>query len=116
MLTPKQKRLLDFIADSIKRDGFAPTFADMQASQKLSSKSQVHYLLTKLEQRGYISRLANMERAIQVLRRPGEVSEAAFISAARGYLKPEDFAAISSIAQLSSEIGSDLAEITGGAR
>jgi SOS-response transcriptional repressor LexA len=111
MLTPKQKRLLDFIADSIKRDGFAPTFAEMQASQKLSSKSQVHYLLTKLEQRGYISRLANMERAIQVLRRPGELTEAAFIAAARGYLPPDQFAAIVALAHGSAGIAADLAEI-----
>jgi SOS-response transcriptional repressor LexA len=71
MLTRKQKELLELIDDRIKVEGIPPSLEEMAAAIKLSSKSGVHRLLTGLEERGYIRRIHNRARAIEVLRKPG---------------------------------------------
>lgn len=73
MLTRRQADLLKFIDFSSKEQGIAPSFDEMTAGLGLRSKSGVHRLITALEERGYIRRLRNRARAIQVVRLPGPI-------------------------------------------
>ena len=70
MLTPRQHQLLHFIHDYVTRHGVAPSFEEMRDSLELRSKSGIHRLITGLEERGYIRRLAHRARAIELLRAP----------------------------------------------
>ncbi|HBZ43511.1 MAG TPA: repressor LexA [Maritimibacter sp.] len=70
MLTRKQLDLLDFIHKRIQRDGVPPSFDEMKDALQLRSKSGIHRLITALEERGYIRRLAHRARAIEVTRLP----------------------------------------------
>lgn len=72
-LTALQFRCLTFIDDTIAETGVAPSFEDMMARLGMKSKSEVHRLVTALEERGYIRRIAGRARAIQVLRLPRSV-------------------------------------------
>lgn len=74
MLTRKQLKLLRMIDDYVKHDGVAPTFEEMRDALAIRSKSQIHRLVTALEDRGFIRRLHNRARAIEVLRLPEAVS------------------------------------------
>ncbi|MCH2459341.1 MAG: repressor LexA, partial [Henriciella sp.] len=67
MLTNKQKELLLFIHERIKRDGVSPSFDEMKEALNLASKSGIHRLITALEERGFIKRLANRARALEVI-------------------------------------------------
>lgn len=70
MLTTKQKELLLFINDRIKETGVSPSFDEMKEALDLASKSGIHRLITALEERGFIRRLANRARALEVLKLP----------------------------------------------
>lgn len=70
MLTSKQKELLLFINDRIKETGVSPSFDEMKEALDLASKSGIHRLITALEERGFIRRLANRARALEVLKLP----------------------------------------------
>ena len=70
MLTEKQLDLLDFINRRLKRDGVPPSFDEMKEALGLRSKSGIHRLITALEERGFIRRLAHRARAIEILRLP----------------------------------------------
>ncbi|MAM61223.1 transcriptional repressor LexA [Maritimibacter sp. UBA3975] len=70
MLTKKQLDLLEFIHKRIQRDGVPPSFDEMKEALQLRSKSGIHRLITALEERGYIRRLAHRARAIEVTRLP----------------------------------------------
>lgn len=70
MLTRKQLELLDLIDTRMKRDGVPPSFDEMKDELALKSKSGIHRLITALEERGYIRRLAHRARAIEVVRLP----------------------------------------------
>src|SRR5215468_6363222 len=70
MLTPKQKQLLLFINERIEATGVPPSFDEMKEALDLRSKSGIHRLIMALEERGFIRRLANRARAIEVLRLP----------------------------------------------
>lgn len=70
MLTAKQKELLLFINDRIKETGVSPSFDEMKEALDLASKSGIHRLITALEERGFIRRLANRARALEVLKLP----------------------------------------------
>ncbi|MBS9476306.1 transcriptional repressor LexA [Ancylobacter radicis] len=70
MLTRKQHELLLFIDDRLKRDGVPPSFEEMKEALDLRSKSGIHRLITALEERGFIRRLPNRARALEVLRMP----------------------------------------------
>ena len=59
MLTSKQKELLLFINDRIRETGVSPSFDEMKEALDLASKSGIHRLITALEERGFIRRLAN---------------------------------------------------------
>ncbi len=70
MLTRKQIDLLKFIHERIQRDGVPPSFDEMKEALDLRSKSGIHRLITALEERGFIRRLAHRARAIEILRLP----------------------------------------------
>lgn len=70
MLTTKQKELLLFIHERIKETGVSPSFDEMKDALNLASKSGIHRLITALEERGFIRRLAHRARALEVLKLP----------------------------------------------
>ena len=70
MLTRKQLELLELIDARMKRDGVPPSFDEMKDALNLRSKSGIHRLITALEERGFIRRLAHRARAIEVVRMP----------------------------------------------
>ncbi|HET9903099.1 MAG TPA: transcriptional repressor LexA [Xanthobacteraceae bacterium] len=74
MLTRKQLELLRFIHQRLKETGVPPSFDEMKDALDLRSKSGIHRLITALEERGFIRRLPNRARAIDVIRLPETVS------------------------------------------
>lgn len=70
MLTKKQLDLLDFINKRMTRDGVPPSFDEMKEALDLRSKSGIHRLITALEERGFIRRLAHRARAIEIVKLP----------------------------------------------
>lgn len=70
MLTKKQLDLLEFIHDRLQKDGVPPSFDEMKIALNLRSKSGIHRLITALEERGFIRRLAHRARAIEIIRLP----------------------------------------------
>ena len=71
MLTRKQHELLLFIHKRLSADGVSPSFDEMKEALGLASKSGVHRLVSALEERGFIRRLAHRARALEVLKLPG---------------------------------------------
>jgi repressor LexA len=69
MLTKKQRELLLFINDRIKETGVSPSFDEMKEALDLASKSGIHRLITALEERGFLRRLAHRARALEPQRR-----------------------------------------------
>ncbi|MDF1801648.1 transcriptional repressor LexA [Thalassovita sp.] len=70
MLTKKQLDLLQFIHKRVQRDGVPPSFDEMKEALDLRSKSGIHRLITALEERGFIRRLAHRARAIEIVKLP----------------------------------------------
>ena len=70
MLTRKQYELLRFIHERLKENGVPPSFDEMKDALDLRSKSGIHRLITALEERGFIRRLPNRARAIEVIKLP----------------------------------------------
>ncbi|OIQ29486.1 MAG: repressor LexA [Alphaproteobacteria bacterium MedPE-SWcel] len=70
MLTKKQLQLLEFIHKRLQKDGVPPSFDEMKIALDLRSKSGIHRLITALEERGFIRRLAHRARAIEIIRLP----------------------------------------------
>jgi repressor LexA len=70
MLTRKQLDLLEFIHKRVQRDGVPPSFDEMKEALSLRSKSGIHRLITALEERGFIRRLAHRARAIEIVKLP----------------------------------------------
>ncbi len=77
MLTRKQLELLDFIQKRMARDGVPPSFDEMKDALDLRSKSGIHRLITALEERGFIRRLAHRARALEILKLPETLERAA---------------------------------------
>ncbi|MCV6586853.1 MAG: transcriptional repressor LexA [Marinibacterium sp.] len=75
MLTKKQLDLLEFIHDRLQRDGVPPSFDEMKLALDLRSKSGIHRLITALEERGFIRRLAHRARAIEILKLPDSLAK-----------------------------------------
>jgi repressor LexA len=73
MLTRKQHDLLHFIHKRLQRDGVPPSFDEMKDALDLRSKSGIHRLITALEERGFIRRLAHRARAIEIVRLPDSI-------------------------------------------
>jgi repressor LexA len=74
MLTRKQHELLLFIHQRLKEHGIPPSFDEMKDALDLASKSGIHRLITALEERGFIRRLPNRARALEVLRLPDSIA------------------------------------------
>lgn len=70
MLTTKQKDLLAFLTKYLAEHQVSPSFDEMREAVGLASKSGIHRLVSALEERGYIRRLANRARAIEIIRQP----------------------------------------------
>jgi repressor LexA len=83
MLTKKQHELLQFIDERIKSTGVSPSFDEMKEALDLRSKSGIHRLITALEERGFIRRLPNRARALEVLRRADDAAAASPRKAAK---------------------------------
>jgi repressor LexA len=77
MLTTKQRELLMFIHERIKEGGVSPSFDEMKEALDLASKSGIHRLITALEERGFIRRLAHRARALEVIKLPDQATTAA---------------------------------------
>jgi len=76
MLTGKQHQLLSYLIDYQAEKDITPSFDEMRAAIGLASKSGIHRLVSALEERGYIRKLPNRARAIEILRHPGNGPEA----------------------------------------
>jgi repressor LexA len=74
MLTRKQHELIRFIQVRLEETGVSPSFEEMKEALDLKSKSGVHRLISALEERGFIRRLPNRARALEVLRQPEDVT------------------------------------------
>ena len=74
MLTKKQRNLLLFINKKIRSTGISPSYEEMKDSLNLKSKSGIHRLISALEERGFIRRLAHKARALEVLKLPEAAS------------------------------------------
>ena len=74
MLTKKQKNLLLYINKKIRSTGVSPSYEEMKNSLNLKSKSGIHRLITALEERGFIKRLAHKARALEVIKLPETAS------------------------------------------
>jgi repressor LexA len=70
MLTRKQSELLTYIQAELSKSGVSPSFEEMKEALALKSKSGVHRLISALEERGFIRRLPNRARALEILRMP----------------------------------------------
>ncbi|MEC7616087.1 MAG: transcriptional repressor LexA, partial [Pseudomonadota bacterium] len=68
MLTRKQKELLDFLTAHAEANDVPPSFDEMRDALGLASKSGIHRLVSGLEERGHIRRLANRARAIEIVK------------------------------------------------
>jgi len=75
MLTKKQLDLLEFIDKRMQRDGVPPSFDEMKDALDLRSRSGIHRLITALEERGFIRRLAHRARAIEIVKLPDALAK-----------------------------------------
>jgi repressor LexA len=85
MLTRKQFELLRFIHERLTEAGVPPSFDEMKDALDLRSKSGIHRLITALEERGFIRRLPNRARAIEVIKLPDSVGHGLASSRSRGF-------------------------------
>ncbi len=85
MLTRKQFELLRFIHERVKEAGVPPSFDEMKDALDLRSKSGIHRLITALEERGFIRRLPNRARAIEVIKLPESVAHGIGAARTRGF-------------------------------
>jgi repressor LexA len=85
MLTRKQLELLRFIHERLKEAGVPPSFDEMKDALDLRSKSGIHRLITALEERGFIRRLPNRARAIEVIKLPETVGQGLGNGRSRGF-------------------------------
>ncbi len=94
MLTRKQHELIRFIQVRLEESGVSPSFEEMKEALDLKSKSGVHRLISALEERGFIRRLPNRARALEVIRQPEDVSNkappAANINSTAGVIRPPE--------------------------
>lgn len=89
MLTRKQYELLMFIHERLKETGVPPSFDEMKDALDLRSKSGIHRLITALEERGFIRRLPNRARAMEVIRLPDSIAPGLGGPRPRGSFSPE---------------------------
>lgn len=104
MLTRKQLDLLKFIHARVSEDGVSPSFDEMKSALNLKSKSGIHRLITALEERGFIRRLAHRARAIEVIRLPEGMEPAA--TAAPNVIRHNFRSRPEPVAQIDADAGS----------
>lgn len=85
MLTKKQYELLMFVHERIKEAGVPPSFDEMKDALDLRSKSGIHRLIKALEERGFIRRLPNRARAVEIIKLPESISPALAAPRSRGF-------------------------------
>lgn len=85
MLTKKQMDLLAFINMRVQHSGVPPSFDEMKEALDLRSKSGIHRLITALEERGFIRRLAHRARALEILKLPDSLQDKAPDTTGRGF-------------------------------
>jgi repressor LexA len=85
MLTRKQLELLDFIRTRMDVDGVPPSFDEMKEALDLRSKSGIHRLITALEERGFIRRLAHRARALEIIKLPEAMERPGFSTKAPSF-------------------------------
>ena len=108
MLTAKQHELIRFIQQRLEETGISPSFEEMKEALDLKSKSGVHRLISALEERGFIRRLPNRARALEVLKQPEDaISTAPRARAANDMVA----AATKPTASRQSEAANDVIEI-----
>lgn len=115
MLTRKQHELLMFIFERIRETGVSPSFDEMKDALNLRSKSGIHRLITALEDRGFIRRLAHKARALEVVRLPDAAAPTARTrpapSSSKGGFVPGIIEGGRTPASEAVEFGGDLSEI-----
>ena len=89
MLTRKQHELLRFIQARLEESGVSPSFEEMKEALDLKSKSGVHRLISALEERGFIRRLPNRARALEVIRAPEDLGTRKAVPAAANSNMPK---------------------------
>ena len=90
MMTNKQRDLLEFIQKRLDRDGVPPSFDEMRIALDLKSKSGIHRLISALEERGFIRRLAHRARAIEIIKIPDSMEKKSTVTQfARPQVEPE---------------------------
>ena len=89
MLTRKQHELLMFIHSHIRETGTSPSFDEMKDALDLASKSGIHRLITALEERGFLRRLAHRARALEVVKLPEQASAPSPSGGARAPFRPQ---------------------------
>ena len=111
MLTRKQYELLKFIDQRLKEAGVPPSFDEMKDALDLRSKSGIHRLITALEERGFIRRLPNRARAIEVIKLPELAGDSAAAPAGRRGFTPSviegTLGKVRSAASIASNSGDD---------
>jgi len=85
MLTRKQLELLMFINERLKESGIPPSYDEMKDALDLRSKSGIHRLITALEERGFIRRLPNRARALEIIKLPDAVMPGGANGRQRGF-------------------------------
>src|ERR1700727_2675042 len=85
MLTKKQSELLRFIHERLQEEGVPPSFDEMKEALDLRSKSGIHRLVLALEERGFIRRLANRARAVEIIKLPESMSHGIAAGRSRGF-------------------------------
>lgn len=88
MLTAKQHELLHFIQQRLDASGISPSFEEMKEALGLKSKSGIHRLISALEERGFLRRLPNRARALEVLKGPDGAKASAPVQASRDSVVP----------------------------
>jgi repressor LexA len=106
MLTRKQYDLLHFIHKRLQRDGVPPSFDEMKDALDLRSKSGIHRLITALEERGFIRRLPNRARAIEVIKLPESVAQGVGNGGRRGFTPSVIEGDLGRVRQVSDDDGS----------
>ncbi len=85
MLTRKQHELLMFIHERLKESGVPPSFDEMKIALDLKSKSGIHRLIVALEERGFLRRMPNRARAMEIIRLPESVSPGLAVPRSKGF-------------------------------
>lgn len=114
MLTAKQHELIRFIQQRLEETGISPSFEEMKEALDLKSKSGVHRLISALEERGFIRRLPNRARALEVVRMPEDAvpgPRAAEAALSKSNLSELEKSLISKPASVAAEPANDVIEI-----